>query len=190
LGYNRRAKSLWLLAKAIESDHKGKIPNTPKELEQLPGIGPYTARAVIAFAFNKPYACIETNIRSVYVHSFFSNEKTKIADGALLPLIERTLDKKNPREWYYALMDYGAHLKKQKLTTNDRHRSYRKQTRFVGSKRQVRGTVVRSLIETQMTLNQLKKKIKASPDLLETALHDLLKENIISKKGFTYSIYS
>ena len=63
------------------------------------------------FAFNEPRAFIETNIRAVYIHHFFPGKK-KIADAEILPLVERTLDAKNPRRWFYALMDYGVMLKK------------------------------------------------------------------------------
>ncbi|MEN9582061.1 MAG: hypothetical protein RL641_15 [Candidatus Parcubacteria bacterium] len=190
LGYNRRGKSLWQLAKVVSENHYNKIPNTIVALEKLPGIGPYTARAILAFAFNAPHACIETNIRSVYIYSFFPNSKRKIADEDLFPLIERTLDKKNPREWYYALMDYGTFLKKMKLTTNDRHKNYRKQTPFKGSLREARGAILRELVISQSTLNKLKEKIKLSSDKVEEALTALQKEKLVIKNGARYSISS
>ena len=190
LGYNRRGKNLWLLAKIVVSELAGSIPNTLNELEKLPGIGPYTARAVAAFAFNKPYACIETNIRAVYIYYFFSKTKHKIADDTLFPLIEQTLDKKNPREWYYALMDYGSHLKKLKLSTNDLHKSYTKQSTFKGSMREARGAILRNLIETQMTLRELQGKIKIPEEKLTEALNALLKEKTIQQKAKKFIIAS
>ena len=54
---------------------------------------------------------IETNIRAVFIHHFFS-ERESVTDREILPLVERTLDREEPRDWYYALMDYGATLKK------------------------------------------------------------------------------
>jgi A/G-specific adenine glycosylase len=205
LGYNRRGKNLWLLAKAVVADHKGKIPDTTEALQKLPGIGPYTARAIMAFAYNKSFPLIETNIRAVYIYSFFNNpgkdesqqkSKTqqqskaqeKIADDVLFPLIEKTLDEKNPREWYYALMDYGSYLKKQKLSTNVRHASYKKQTTFKGSIREARGAIMRNLIESRMTLKKLQEKIKLPHDRIETALAAMEKEGIILKNGTYYSI--
>ncbi|HRH31347.1 MAG TPA: A/G-specific adenine glycosylase [Candidatus Paceibacterota bacterium] len=186
LGYNRRGKNLWLLAKAVVSEHKAAIPNTPEALEKLPGIGPYTARAILAFAFDKPYACIETNIRAVYIYEFFPAKKTaKIADNKLFPLIEETLDTKNPREWYYALMDYGSYLKKMKLSTNDRHKSFTKQSTFKGSIREARGAIMRVLIESHSTLSKLKEKIKLPPERIEVALAAMEKEGIVAKKQKT-----
>ncbi len=189
LGYNRRGKNLWLLAKAVVSEDKGHIPNTPEALEKLPGIGPYTSRAILAFAFDKPYACIETNIRAVYIYEFFpptkTNSGTKISDDKLFPLIQETLDTKNPREWYYALMDYGSHLKKMKLSSNDRHKSFTKQSTFKGSIREARGAIMRVLIESHSTLSKLKEKIKLPPERIETALSAMEKEGIVSKKQKT-----
>lgn len=195
LGYNRRGKNLWLLAKTVVANDAGVIPNTPEELEKLPGVGPYTARAILAFAFSKPYSCIETNIRAVFIYYFFPKSKskttTKIADDTLFPLIEKTLDKKNPREWYYALMDYGSYLKKQKLSTNDRHKIYRKQTVFKGSTREARGAIMRELIASHATLSKLEEKIKLSrPHIAESKIREAItvmeKEKIIMKKRSSY----
>lgn len=192
LGYNRRGKSLWLLAKAVLVEHKGKIPDTAEALEKLPGIGPYTARAIMAFAYNKSFPLIETNIRAVYIYEFFNNPgivaPQKISDDKLFPLIEKTLDDKNPREWYYALMDYGAYLKKLKLSTNVRHASYTKQSKFKGSTREARGAVMRNLIESRMTLKKLQGKIKLPPERLTLAISAMEKEGIIVKNGTYYSI--
>ncbi len=213
LGYNRRGKSLWLLAKIVQKEFAGEIPQTPEELVKLPGIGPYTARAILAFAYNKPYVCIETNIRSVFIYSFFSDNnfrkiknithrkidtkiKTvrKIADSELFPLIEQTLDKKNPREWYYALMDYGSYLKKIGTATNDRHKSYTKQSKFKGSLREARGAILRNLIQSQSTLRELQEKLKNKENLnipserLSQALTAMQKEGIIIKQGRQFTI--
>jgi A/G-specific adenine glycosylase len=199
LGYNRRGKNLWLLAKKVIADYKGKIPDTTEALEDLPGIGPYTARAISAFAFNKPYPLIETNIRSVYIDAFFKlgkkmngddiSPKIKIADAELFPYIEATLDKKNPREWYYALMDYGAYLKKTGKAKNDRHKSYTKQSTFKGSVREARGAILRELIKAPSTLRNLQEKIKAqrahfTDARIAEAVTSLVKDgSIIAAKG-------
>lgn len=124
LGYNRRGLNLHRLAQIVMDKHKGKLPKTYDELIDLPGIGPNTAGSILAFAFNIPRPFIETNIRSVYIHFFFPEVEKKegrkackkIKDDQLFPFIIKTLLQKknqaNPREWYYALMDYGVHLKK------------------------------------------------------------------------------
>lgn len=136
LGYNRRA----LYLKSIT-----KIPKTYEELVELPGIGPNTAGSILAFAYNIPHPFIETNIRSVFIHFFFKN-KEQVPDKEIMELIKETLDHKNPREWYYALMDYGAMLKK---TGNPSKKSahYKKQSTFKGSHRQKRGEILRILLD-------------------------------------------
>ncbi len=113
LGYNRRALALKKCAEIITSTYKGKFPIDYDKLLTLPGIGPYTAGAVMAFAYNKPYPVIETNIRTVYIHFFYGDKFGQIDDKELLPLTEKTLPrvasaKWGAREWYYALMDYGV----------------------------------------------------------------------------------
>lgn len=65
LGYYARARNLWSAAKAIQEEHQGKIPTDVEALEQLPGVGPYTAGAIAAFAFNKPAAVLDGNITRV-----------------------------------------------------------------------------------------------------------------------------
>ncbi len=71
LGYNRRAKYLHESAKIVAKEFGGKLPSDTKELLRLPGIGVYTAGAVQAFAFNMRAIFIETNIRRVFIHTFF-----------------------------------------------------------------------------------------------------------------------
>ena len=142
LGYNRRALYLKRSAEAVVEKYSGVFPKEIATLESLPGIGPYTARAVATFSYNQPYTCIETNIRAVFIHEFFSNT-SKVADGELLPLIEKTLDKSNPREWYYALMDYGSYIKKHFPNPSRASVHHVKQSTFTGSVREVRGAILR-----------------------------------------------
>jgi A/G-specific adenine glycosylase len=123
-------------AKIIVRDHKGKVPNDPLVLETFPGIGHYTARALAAFAFKHREAFIDTNIRRVYLHFFFP-KKTKVRDSDILAVAQKTLGKQDPREWHYALFDYGA-LALKDPRINKRSASYRKQSVFIGSARQFR----------------------------------------------------
>jgi A/G-specific adenine glycosylase len=103
---------------------------------------------MVSFAYNKPTAFIETNIRRVYLHIFFYN-KIGIRDDEILKLVSKTVDSKNPREWYYALMDYGVYLKKT-LKPDPNHRSahYKKQPKFKGSTRELRGKILRLKMKT------------------------------------------
>lgn len=146
MGYNRRAVYLRLAAKDIFKLYQGKVPSGQKELDSLPGIGAATASSIRAFAFNKPSIFIETNIRSVFIHHFFSG-KENISDESLLPFIQQTLDTRNSRHWYSALMDYGAYLKKKHANPSRRSVHHKPQKAFQGSTRQVRGQIIKLLVE-------------------------------------------
>jgi len=148
LGYNRRGLALSTIAQIVMKDHDGQLPTDPLILKTFPAIGPNTAGSICAFAFNIPIVFIETNIRTVFTHIFFKNQ-TGIHDKQLLPLIEETLDHANPRAWYYALMDYGVHLKKGLPKINAASTHYTRQSKFIGSKRQVRGEIIKILTQLQ-----------------------------------------
>ena len=146
MGYNRRALALKKTAHIVVNDYKSTLPKTHEELCALPGIGKATASSIMAFAFNLPAVFVETNIRTVFIHFFFKNRK-KVADEEILPLVEQSLYKKNPRVWYWALMDYGAMLKKSGEDKNIRSKHYKKQGRFEGSRRQKRGKILKILFD-------------------------------------------
>jgi A/G-specific adenine glycosylase len=141
LGYNRRAKFLQASAREVMQRHKGVLPLDMNALCSLPGIGPNTAGAVLAYAYNLPVVFVETNIRTVILHHFFSG-RTQVDDAEIREIVAQALDHNNPREWYWALMDYGAHLKKTQPNNISRAKQYRPQSTFKGSLRQVRGQVI------------------------------------------------
>ena len=146
LGYNRRALNLKRCAAALVADHDGALPSSITELEKLPGIGHYTARAVAAFAFSVPSVIIETNIRTVFIHHFFHDQE-KVHDREIAPLVEGALDHDNPREWYYALMDYGAHLKRLHGNPSRRSAHHAIQSPFRGSNRQLRSMILKAILD-------------------------------------------
>lgn len=183
LGYNRRAKLLHLGAKHIMRECKGVFPK--ENLETVPGIGPYTAGAIQAFAYNKPVPCIETNIRTVYTHHFFKG-KTGVSDKEILLIIEKTLDTKNPREWYWALMDYGSHLKASGIRINKKSKHYAKQSTFKGSDREVRGAIIRALTQKK----SIKNLFPDRREQVEKQTKNLLKEGFIQKSGKGYKLSS
>jgi A/G-specific adenine glycosylase len=142
LGYNRRALNLQRAAKIVTRNWKGVLPPDIEELDRLPGVGPATAAALYVYAFNRPAAYVETNIRTVFLHFFFNNKK-KISDKAILGIVMKTVDHTEPREWYYALMDYGAKLKSEIGNQNRRSKHYVAQSKFKGSNREVRGAILK-----------------------------------------------
>jgi A/G-specific adenine glycosylase len=184
LGYNRRAKYIHAMAKTIVAEHRGSFPKTTEELLKLPGIGPYTAQAIATFAYNKPGVCIETNIRTVYIHHFFPKEE-KVSDAKLRVLIEETYDRVNPREWYWALMDYGSALKAQGNMMHRKSSSYTKQSKFEGSLRQLRGRVLKLLLDRPYTATELDTAIG---EKVPSVLKGLETEGFIIKRGNRYRL--
>lgn len=188
LGYNRRGVLLHRMAQDISLRYRGRIPDTPEELIALPGIGPATAGSIAAFAFDRPVIFIETNIRTVFLYFFFPHEDD-VSDDRLLPLIERTLDRKNPRRWYSALMDYGSMLKKSCPNPSRRSAHYQRQAPFEGSRRQLRGQIVRTLLQNSgMSVKRIAEFINRSEETVQAVLGDLLHEKVVTKRGKTYVI--
>lgn len=154
LGYNRRAQYLLKAAQVITKEHKGIFPQNRSALEALPGIGPNTAGAIMAYAFNRPVVFIETNIRSVFLHHFF-NDASAVDDREIRQLVELTLDYSQPREWYWALMDYGSYLKQTTPNPSRRSKHHAKQSRFEGSPRQLRGKILKRLLVGSISRSEL-----------------------------------
>lgn len=168
LGYNRRALSVHRAAQAI-SEAGGVFPQDQKELVKLPGIGPATAAGIRAFAFNLHGVYLETNVRTVFLHELYPQAEG-VPDSELIPLVELTCPASvvgaastadaagvdeavvastaelTPRSWYYALLDYGAYLKKTTPNPSRRSKSHVKQSRFEGSHRQKRAELLRVLL--------------------------------------------
>lgn len=185
LGYNRRAKFLHQMAQIVTGEYKGKFPTTIEGLLHLPGIGPYTARAVAAFAYNTASALIETNVRTVYIHHFFPDRET-VSDAELMPIIAATVDQANPRAWYWALMDYGSHLKTMGNKVHRKSNQYAKQSKFEGSRRQIRGGIMKALISGPKTVSELVKLIGRERQDIESVLADLTGEGFIKKDSRKY----
>lgn len=188
LGYNRRALALRSLAGRVLEEHRGRLPKELEKLLALPGIGRYTAGAVMAFAFNVPVVFMDTNIRRVFIHEFFPDQ-AGIHDEELLPLVAQTLDRENPRRWYNALMDYGTLLKREHLNPNRRSLHYVRQSPFPDSNRQVRGAILKVLVrESPLTMQKIAGKTGMDPDRVKQNLTQLEKEGFIRKNGRGYRL--
>jgi A/G-specific adenine glycosylase len=188
LGYNRRGRFLKDCAGVIVKKHGGKVPETPEKLLPLPGIGPYTAGAIACFAYNYPAIFIETNIRAVMLHFFF-NGRDDVKDKEIFPILKETLDRENPRKWYWALMDYGAALKRVTVNPNRRSAHYIRQSRFEGSFRQMRGAVIKALVaQGPGDTDEIKKRTGIMKRDLYKVLEALEKESMVAEEEGLYKI--
>ncbi len=142
LGYNNRAKRLRNAAAQVEAEHEGDYPRDIERLQELPGVGPYTASALLIFAFNEDVAAVDTNIRRVLIHEFDLDED--VGMDTLYSIAHRLVPTGRSREWHNALMDYGA-LEATSAETGVASRG--SQSPFEGSTRYYRGKVVRRVTE-------------------------------------------
>lgn len=179
LGYNRRAKFLHEAAKMIVQEFDGVFPQDEADILRLPGVGKNTAGAIMAYAFNVPSIFVETNVRTVYIHHFFADDFA-VDDKQIIELLEATIDRNNPRQFYQNLMDYGSWLKSQGVRNISQSRHYKKQSPLKGSVREVRGQIVRALSDGAMTEALLRLSISAD-ERFTTALDGLLKEGIVQQ---------
>jgi A/G-specific adenine glycosylase len=150
LGYNRRAIALKRAAETVSEHHDGQLPEDEAALLALPGIGPATAAGILAFAFGRPAVYLETNVRTVFLHELFA-DSDNVADREIVPLVEGAVLEAqrqgiDAREWYYALLDYGAHLKRTQPNPSRRSAHHSSQSRFEGSRRQKRAWLLRAVM--------------------------------------------
>ncbi len=188
LGYNSRAKRLHNTAQYVVKEFNGIVPEEVAILETFEGIGPATAASICAFAFNKPTIFIETNIRAVFIYHFFASGYP-IHDNQIRPLVEQTLDTKDPRSWYYALMDYGVYLKQTAKNPARLSAHYAKQSKFEGSNRQIRGIILQKLLEHE-SLNQenLLVLVGREQERVIKIIHELVREQLIRQKNDYFSL--
>lgn len=188
MGYNRRGKYLKEAARIIVGKHKGLVPKTVVEVDAFPGIGTTTAGSIVCFSYNLPTVFIETNIRRAFIHFFFRNTH-EVHDKEIYPLVEQTIDRKNPREWYYALMDYGSMLAKMQENPNKKSRHYVVQSRFEGSDRKIRGQILRLLLgQRSVKESVICKRLKTDKERTTKILHKLAQEGLIVRKDDRYFI--
>lgn len=193
LGYNRRAKYLHEAAQEIVREYRGVFPKTKDELVKLPGIGTNTAAAILAYAYNQPVVFVETNIRTVFIYHFFQG-KTDVTDKEIVHFVARTLPGVSTkttglpqvRLWFWALMDYGTYLKKTQGNINTSSKHYTKQSRFEGSKRQLRGAVLRQLAKNSQSLIELQGLLQ--DERLHEVLTGLVSERMIHKHKGRYEL--
>ncbi|MEO5949416.1 MAG: A/G-specific adenine glycosylase [Candidatus Saccharimonas sp.] len=178
LGYNRRAKFLHEAAKQVIEHGQ---PTTIEELVKLPGVGRNTAGALMNYVYEEPTPFIETNIRTVFIHHFFMGEKS-VSDREIHELVEATLDYEHPRQWFWALMDYGSWLKSQGVGVTNVSKHYRKQTPLKGSVREVRGQIIARLSTKDYEIDEIAGEFN-SDERFTPAIEGLLKDGLITRSG-------
>ncbi|MBT8328088.1 MAG: hypothetical protein KJN87_00160 [Desulfofustis sp.] len=188
LGYNRRAKYLHDIARVVADQFDSVLPNDPEVLVRFPGIGNATAASICVFAFNQPHAFIETNIRTVFIHFFFPDQ-IGVADAEIIYLVDQTVDRDNPRDWYYALMDYGVMLKKTVGNLSRKSSGYRKQSRFEGSDRQLRGRILDLLLQnSRMDASTAAALLAHSEERITALLEGLTAEGLVVEQNGNYRL--
>lgn len=188
LGYNRRAKYLHDIARAVVDEFDAVLPDDPELLLRFSGIGKATAASICVFAFNQPHAFIETNIRTVFIHFFFP-DRIGVADAEIMDLVEQTMDRDNPRDWFYALMDYGVILKKTVGNLSRRSSGYRKQSRFEGSDRQLRGRILDLLLhQSRIDTSTAAALLEQSEARITSVLEGLTAEGLVVEEQGNFSL--
>ncbi|HWP68155.1 MAG TPA: A/G-specific adenine glycosylase, partial [Rectinemataceae bacterium] len=180
LGYNRRAMALQRSCRILAEEFGGSIPSDEASLRSLPGIGIYTSRAILAFAFDKPAVFLETNIRTVLLKHFFPGEEA-VSDKDLEAIAAEVADNASPRRWYTALMDYGAEIKKTEGNHSVRGAAYKKQTPFTTSFRRVRGAVLKDLVaHGERSIEELYASLPFSRENIEKCAEILAREGFVN----------
>ena len=196
LGYNRRALALKRACEECSAERGGDLPRNVDELVKLPGIGPATAAGVMAFAYDEPAVYIETNVRSVFLHVLFPDQD-EVSDKELAPYVADSCPESGARGWYYALLDFGAALKKQVANPSRRSKHYARQSKFEGSRREKRSVLLREVLassdgigveELARRLDEYEQAAKRGPvdyGVFESLISDLLAEGFFRREGDT-----
>lgn len=188
MGYNRRGKYLQEIAQKMVHDFGGVVPHDPLILESFPGIGPATARSIVVYTYNIPELFIETNVRRVFIHHFFQ-DRIEIHDKEILLILKQSLRSSNPREWYYALMDYGTFLAKHVPNPNRKSKHYSKQSKFEGSPRQVRSYSLKVILAMkEATIHDIVERTGFGEARILQALKELMREGMITQSGKVFHI--
>ena len=183
LGYNRRALYLKQAAGIVVNEYGGVLPDDETALLSLPGVGPATAGAVLAFAFNEPSVFVDTNIRTVFIHHFFEGGDA-VSDKDILPLVVATLDRETPRTWYWGLMDYGVYLKETAGNPAKRSAHHATQSPFRGSDREIRGAVLALLVERGVvTKDDIYARFPGEMERVGRIVADLEREGFLDIRG-------
>ena len=203
LGYNNRAKYLHEAARQVREEFDGEFPETPDGLQELMGVGPYTANAVASFAFNNGDAVVDTNVERVLYRAFA--EIRNMDDPPYEEVANALMPDGESRVWNNAIMELGGVACQKKPRCDEEGCPWREwchayqtgdftapdvptQPEFEGSRRQFRGRIVRVLGEHErLSLDELGPRIRVDytpngehgPEWLQGLLSDLADDGLV-----------
>ena len=195
LGYNRRALLLKQTGERISEQYGGEVPATYEDLLALPGVGAATAAGVLVFAYNRSAVYLETNVRTVVLHEWFGN-RDQIGDGEIREVLVHAArvcgdQKIPPRVWNYALLDWGAYLKRTIPNPSRRSKHHSVQSRFEGSRRQKRATLLRAVLTADGgSAVDYAQTSGYDLDIVEDIFSDLVSEGFLSVTQGRYRVAS
>jgi len=182
LGYNNRAERLWRCACAsVAQRAPGRpvsLPDTLDGLLALPGIGPYTARAVLVFAYDADLAAVDANVRRVLTHEL--DLAPDLGPPALQAVADAVLPRGRSRDWHNALMDYGSLV----LTARATGIAPRtRQSAFEGSRRWYRSRLLRTLLdEGPQGVVGLAERLQADATFVDDLCRALERDGLVSRR--------
>lgn len=181
LGYNNRAVRLHTLAKLLVEQHDAQLPDEEQELRKLPGIGPYTAGAIMVFAHNKPGTCVDVNIDRIIKRIYFFKTQTKITKNDVEEKFLHSFPAGHARDWGNCLMDFGSRIctptkprcnecpiftsckSKGERPDEQSLRKKKRQAPFLHSNRWWRGQILKALLQNE-SLSHKALRQKVIPD--------------------------
>lgn len=182
MGYNRRALYLKRLSEEIVQKYNGEFPRKEKELLKLPGLGKYTARAILVFAFNENVSLIDTNIRQIILYHFFHSIPQK--ESIIQSVADQLLPEGKSWEWHQALMDYGA-IEMSKVRRSQRIKN-KSAVPFRESNRFFRGRIIDYLREKSwnrdLLVQEMASQYGRDVDFHKKILEDLRSEGLIEER--------
>ncbi len=184
MGYNRRALYLHKAAQIVGQEYHGKFPKDEKLLTKLPGLGKYTARALLVFAYKQDISLVDTNIRQIIAHFFFSDKPQK--ESIIQDVADQLLPKGKAWEWHQALMDYGAlRLARARSGQAFGNKALQRQKPFKDSNRFYRGRIIDRLREGEISekkfLNELEKTYTKPGAFLRSIIASLVKDGLMQR---------
>ena len=204
LGYPRRGTRLHETSLQITKKHSGKVPDQIAELRDLPGIGEYTAAAIVAFAFEKKSLVLDTNIRRLFSRAIDGIENAPLHITSAEKSNRAALIPRNAAIWAAATMELGALVCTAKnpkceacpIAKNCRWKQLgfptskiaKKKQEWHGSNRQCRGIIMKELRAREQTTKSKLKKLWPQHSQLEEALQSLLTDGLIQKDSRSYKL--